>query len=66
MEEKTLKISNGELTFDYVCTKTIHTKVSEQILIQLKYKDRVNPAQVVLDVIVEELGLGEGDWQLVL
>lgn len=65
MEEKILKIKNGELEFDYSCTKTIHTKVSEEVLLQLKSKNKVDVVQIVTDVIVDELGLGNGDWELV-
>jgi hypothetical protein len=63
--EKVLTIKNGELEFSYTCTKTIHTKVSEEVLLQLKTKDRINVEQIVLGVIVDELGLGSGDWELV-
>lgn len=65
MEEKILTIKNGELEFEYVCTKTIHTKVSEEVLLQLKTKDRINVVQIVTDVIVNELGLGVGEWELI-
>lgn len=65
MEPKTLTIKNGELEFQYECTKTIHTKVSEEVLLQLKTKDRIDVAQIVTDVIVNELGLGNGDWELI-
>ena len=65
MEEKILTIKNGELEFEYTCTKTIHTKVSEEVLFQLKTKDRINVVQIVTDVIVNELGLGVGEWELV-
>lgn len=65
MEEKILIIKNGELQFEYTCTKTIHTKVSEEVLLQLKNKDRINVVQIVTDVIVDELGLGAGQWELV-
>jgi hypothetical protein len=63
-ETKTLTLSNGEMAFEYECTKTIHTKVSEEVLRQSKIKNKVDVKQVVTDVIVNELGLGDGDWQL--
>lgn len=63
--EKTLIVKNGELEFSYSCTKTIHTKVSEEVLLQLRTKDRVNVEQIILNVIVEELGLGVGNWELI-
>ena len=66
MESKTLTISNGELTFEYECTKTIHTRVSEEVLQQLKTKDKIDTVKIITDVIVDELGLGEGNWQLIL
>ncbi len=63
--EKTLTVKNGDLEFSYSCTKTIHTKVSEEVLLQLKTKDRIDVEQIVLNVIVDELGLGAGNWELI-
>lgn len=65
MEQKTLIIKNGELEFQYECTKTIHTKVSEEVLLQLKSKNKVDVVKIVTDVIVDELGLGVGQWELI-
>lgn len=51
---KTLKISNGTDTFDIECTNKIHTRVSEECMLQLTYKNKVVPEQVVLQVLLEE------------
>ena len=63
-EVKTLKLTDGEMVFDYQCTKTIHTKVSEEVLRQSKMRNVVDVKKIVTDVIVNELGLGEGNWQI--
>lgn len=63
-EVKTLKLTDGEMVFDYQCTKTIHTKVSEEVLHQSKMRNVVDVKKIVTDVIVNELGLGEGNWQI--
>ena len=63
-EVKTLKLTDGEMVFDYQYTKTIHTKVSEEVLRQSKMRNVVDVKKIVTDVIVNELGLGEGNWQI--
>ena len=63
-EVKALKLTDGEMVFDYQCTKTIHTKVSEEVLRQSKMRNVVDVKKIVTDVIVNELGLGEGNWQI--
>ena len=52
---KTLKISNGTDTVDVECTNKIHTRVSEECVLQLTYKNKIVPEQVVLQVLLEEL-----------
>lgn len=51
---KTLTISNGTDTVDVECTNKIHTRVSEECVLQMTYKNKIVPEQVVLQVLLEE------------
>jgi hypothetical protein len=62
---KTLKITNGIESFDIECTNKIHTRVSEECLLQMTYKNKIIPEQVVLQVLLEELKIAnKEEWSL--
>lgn len=66
---KTLTITNGTESYDIECTNKIHTKVSEECMLQLTYKNRINPEEVVLKVLLEESKINTGNqsnWTLCL
>jgi len=62
---KTIKITNGIELFDIECTNKIHTRVSEECLLQMTYKNKIIPEQVVLQVLLEELKItNKEEWSL--
>lgn len=64
---KFLTISNGTESFEIECTSTINTKVSEMCMIQLSQTDKIDPNAVVLNVLLDEIGIEENDksnWSL--
>lgn len=64
---KFLTISDGTESFEIECTSTINTKVSEECMIQLSQTDRINPQDIVLKVLLDEIGIEEKDtvnWSL--
>ncbi len=65
---KFLTISNGSESFEIECTSTINTKVSEMCMIQLSQTDKIDPNDVVLNVLLDEIGIEEKDksnWCLI-
>lgn len=66
---KTLTISNGTDTIDIECTNKIHTRVSEECLLQMTYKNKINPEEVVLKVLLDESKVPQQEqdkWKLCL
>jgi len=62
---KTIKITNGIELFEIECTNKIHTRVSEECLLQMTYKNKIIPEQVVLQVLLEELKItNKEEWSL--
>jgi hypothetical protein len=54
---KTLTITNGKESYDILCTKKIHTMVSEECVNQFTYKDNIIPEEVVLTVLLKEVNI---------
>lgn len=65
---KTLYVTNNTEIIPIVCDSTIHTKVSEECVTQFTYKSNINPKEVVLKVLLEELSIDPEDrnnWSLI-
>jgi hypothetical protein len=58
---KILTITNGIDTLDVECTSTIHTKVSEECMIQLAQVDKINPKSIVLNILLNDMAIPEND-----
>lgn len=65
---KTLTITNGKESYDILCTKKIHTMVSEECVRQFTFKDIINPKEVVLSVLLKESNINQeeiNDWEII-
>lgn len=62
---KTLTLTNGTKYIQVECTNKLNTKISEECMIQLSHKNKINPEEIVLKVLLEELKIDNKDeWEL--
>lgn len=59
---KTLTITNGKEFIDIECDKLINLRVSEECVTQFTYKDKVNPEEIVLSVLLERAKVDPKEW----
>lgn len=62
---KLLKITNGTEYIQVECTNKLNTKISEECMIELGYKSKINPEEIILKILLEELRIkNKEDWKL--